>query len=78
MFRLPVIEPNMIQNIKEHTNKSLEKYKTNKNKIFTNNCCPDSNNGYVSMYYYVPFLSLFSFLAGYHFCHIIKTINKNK
>jgi hypothetical protein len=74
MFRLPVIEPNMIKYIKEHTNKSLEKYKTNKNYV---NYIPTPTHE-PFIYYYVPLLSLFSFLAGYNFSHIIKNMNKNK
>jgi hypothetical protein len=57
------IDPIMGEYIKEQTNNSLKKYKTNSE--------PTSN---IPMYYYVPFVSLFSFLAGYHFSHIIKTL----
>lgn len=64
--KLP-IEPSMLQYMKEETNESLKRRSTD-NSIST----PPS----VSMYYYVPFLSLFSFLAGYHFSHIMKTLNK--
>lgn len=70
MFSNVTINPGMIKYIKEQTNKSLEKYNAKQNTV--NYYDDDTPNSLVSMYYYIPFLSLFSFLAGYHFCHIIK------
>lgn len=75
------ISPDMCTYIKDQTNKSLERYRhnnrnNNESAIYYDCGCgtpPPS----VSIYYYVPFLSLFSFLAGYHFSHILKNIRNN-
>lgn len=73
--KLP-IKSDMIEYMKEQTNNSLSKY-TNEYKRHTidnnnNNSRPNSG----TVIYYISFLSLFSFLAGYHFSHIIKNIRK--
>jgi len=74
MFSLrkyPLIDPELSKYIKESTNKSIEKY-LNKSKIL---CTPNENNPN-NIFLILPFVSLVSFLAGYHFCKI-KTITHN-
>lgn len=61
MFSIQRINPNMAKYIKETINKSMEKYKNNKNNILTTSDTNETHN-YLSL---LPFVSLFSFLVGY-------------
>jgi hypothetical protein len=63
-----IINPKLATYIREHTNKSLDKY-LNTNGI---NSLQIDHSG--CKCYIVPIVSLISFFAGYTFCYI-KTIN---
>jgi hypothetical protein len=76
--KLP-IKSDMVEYMKEQTNNSVAKY-TSYNKNTKNDCYTIDNNSRPNsgiVIYYISFLSLFSFLAGYHFSHIMKNIRKN-
>jgi hypothetical protein len=61
MFSIQRINPDMAKYIKDTINKSMEKYKNNKNNILTTSDTNKTHN-YLSL---LPFVSLFSFLVSY-------------
>jgi hypothetical protein len=74
MFRFSnykFINPELAKYIKDSTNKSIENFK-NRNKystyLITKENNPNPNEGFMLL----PFVSLISFLAGYHFSNFLK------
>lgn len=59
------INPELSKYIREHTNKSMEKY----SKMTKCNLVTTCDQKVPCWYNIIPFVSVVSFLAGYNFCY---------
>jgi len=72
-YSYSMISPEMLRYIKESTNKSIEKYK-NKNNYNSKLVITKKDKPPNDFFILLPFVSIVSFLAGYHFSNL-KRIN---